>query len=263
MNNINIGIANLIIKNKIKNSYFNDNFLNESKKIVNNFFDILKNSPILQLEFNVYNNLNDKYISNDIAATRYIDNNIKKFEIYTIDEVLNEHNKLNFIISENQPIPNDPQIILFNAINTLIIESLKNPDDIDVDAIHESFTCVLNHIKTPKTLNSNSNIIENYEINDDIINIAITKFNERYNNLNENDISLIKKLVYADALEKQNILEEYKNETLNILNSLNNEAINENINIAKQKIIEMKFDINTVDDNIINLYTLKNNLYTH
>ena len=84
MKNTNIGIANLVISNKLKESYFNNNLIEESKKLTTDFLDIVKSSPILQLEFKVFNNLDNKVIENDLIATRYIDSNIKLFEIYTI-----------------------------------------------------------------------------------------------------------------------------------------------------------------------------------
>ena len=87
MENVNIGIANLIISNKLKESYFNDNLIVESKKIAKDFFDVVKESPVLQLEFKVFNNVENKHIENEQAATRYIDNNIKLFEIYTNEEI--------------------------------------------------------------------------------------------------------------------------------------------------------------------------------
>jgi len=79
MKNINIGIVNLMISNKLKDSYFTNTLIEESKKATLDFFNVVKNSPILQLEFNVFNNLENKHIGDDLAATRYIDSNIKLF----------------------------------------------------------------------------------------------------------------------------------------------------------------------------------------
>ena len=87
MKNTNIGIANLVVSNKLRDSYFNNSLIEESKKITTDFFEVVKSSPILQLEFKVFNNLENKTIENDLAATRYIDSNIKLFEVYTIDEI--------------------------------------------------------------------------------------------------------------------------------------------------------------------------------
>ena len=185
MKNANIGIVNLIISNKLKDSYFNNKFIEESKKIAFDFLDIIKSSPILELEFKVFNNIENKCIESDIAATRYIDNNIKLFEVYTIQEIDKEHEKLTSLYEEvpafYSQIEQD-KLKLYEAIDNLIRESLQDYDNINVDNIHESFTLVLNHIKTPR-----KSLIENVDvkpINEDVIEIAVNKFNEKYESLN-------------------------------------------------------------------------------
>lgn len=258
MKNANIGIVNLIISNKLKDSYFNEKLIDESKKIAFDFFDVIKNSPILQLEFKVFNNMEDKHIENDIAATRYIDNNIKLFEVYTIQEIEKEREKLLPFLSENNIPLNDEKALLFNAVDTLIEESLKRSDEINVDGIHEAFTIVLNHIKSPKKQLMES--VDSKDINDDVIEIAVDKFNEKYESLNEDDKNLLQTLIKANDSEKQNLLESYKSETLTILEGINKENSRENIAKAIQKIKEMAYKKDNVDDNIISLHELKREL---
>ena len=262
MKNTNIGIANLVISNKLKDSYFHNNLIEEAKKLTTDFFAVIKSSPILQLEFKVLSNLENKHIENDLGATRYIDDNIKLFEVYTIQEIDAERQKLNDFLLENV-VPEitdasyDPERInLYNAIDTLITESLNVPDKVDVDSIHDSFEIVLNHVKSPKkeTLTEN---LEMKDIDEDVIEIAIGKFNEKYDTLNESDKNLLKKLIKSTDDEKQGLLEEYKTECLTILESVPKDTIEEkNTKIANaiRKIKEMKYGKNTVDDNIIGLH---------
>ena len=139
MKNTNIGIANLVVSNKLKNSYFNHELIEESKKLTTDFFNAVRNSPILELEFKVFNNLENKTIENDLAATRYIDSNIKLFEVYTISEIEAERTKLNKFLLENviakitaENFDYDPKRIdLYNAIDVLITESLNDYDKVD------------------------------------------------------------------------------------------------------------------------------------
>lgn len=258
MKNANIGIVNLIISNKLKDSYFNHNLIEESKKLTFDFFNVVKSSPILQLEFKVFNNIENKHIENDLIATRYIDNNIKLFEVYTIEEIDAERQKLAKFVDENSTPLDDKRVKLYNAIDTLIMESLNDYDKINIDAMHESFTIVLNHLKESK-----KQLIENVDVesvNDDVIEIAVDKFNEKYNSLNEEDKNLIKTLVKANDEEKKSLLEAYKNESLSLLEALNNNGIKEKITSAIQKIREMKFNSQSVDDDIISLHELKKDL---
>jgi hypothetical protein len=256
MKNVNIGIANLIVSNKLKESYFNENLIGESKKIAFDFFGVVKSSPVLQLEFKVFNNMETKHIENDQIATRYIDNNIKLFEVYTIEEIDAERAKLKPFIGESVIPVDDERVKLYNAIDALINESLKISDEVDVDNIHESFTFVLNHIKSPK-----KELLENVDVeplNEDVLEIAVGKFNEKYASLDESDKELLKTLIKANWREKKELLETYKTETLTILEGIND--YQDHITKAIQKIKEMIYDKKTVDNNIIGLHEFKKEL---
>lgn len=260
MENINIGIVNLILSNKLRESYFSSEMILESKSILNEFINIVKNSPILQLEFKVFDNIENKYIDNELSATRYIDNNIKLFEVYTLKEIKSERNKLKRFISENSFNKKSPKVKLYSAINDLICESLSDYNDIDVDKIHESFTYVLNHIKQPKlqTELDKSNII-----NEEVIEIAINKYNEKYANLDESDKILLKNLVKSNDEQKYKLLETYKTEVIELLENLNNNNVQEGITKAITKINEMNYNLNSKEfstkiiDDIISLHELK------
>ena len=113
--------------------------------------------------------------------------------VYTLEEIEAERAKLNNFISEDSiPVDNE-KVQLYTAINTLITESLKINDDVNVNDIHESFTFVFNHIKSPKKA-----LLENVDVeivNEDVIEIAVEKFNEKYTSLNENDKELLRTLI--------------------------------------------------------------------
>jgi hypothetical protein len=259
MKNTNIGIANLVISNKLKESYFNDNLIEESKKLTLDFFNIVKNSPILQLEFKVFNNIENKHIDNDLVATRYIDNNIRLFEVYTIAEIDAEREKLNAFIDEGRVPIDDYKVQLYNAIDNLIKESLNDYSKIDVDNIHESFTFVLNHVKEPKHMEAQ--LVENVEdVNEEIVEIAVDKFNQKYESLNEDDKNLLQLLIKSNDKEKEQLLESFKSESLTILEGINKDTVKENILKAIQKIKEMKYNKANVVDDIISLHELKRDL---
>lgn len=260
MENLNIGIANLVISDKLKDSYFNNELLNESKALANDFLNVIKSSPILQLEFKVFNNIENKEIENELLATRYIDNNIKLFEIYTIDEINDEHKKLESYVKDYS-VDNE-KIKLYEAINNLILNSVNTYDNVDVDKIHESFITVLNHVKTikPKNINENTDDI----LNEEIINIAISKFNEKYYTLHENDRELLKRIIKSNTTEKKEMFESYKKENLVILNELSKKENDNNtldkINKTISKINDFHYNIETINESIVDLYELKKGL---
>jgi hypothetical protein len=242
----------------LKDSYFNHSLIEESKKLTTDFFDVVKKSPILQLEFKVFSNLENKHIENDLEATRYIDSNIKLFEVYTIAEIDAEREKLNEFAQSGSIVAELERASLYNAIDNLITESINDYDKIDVDVIHESFNFVLNHIKTPKKVLVES--VDVKPINEDVLEIAIEKFNERYDTLNESDKNLLKRLIKSTDKEKETLLEEYKTDSLNLLEGIQKDKAEEKITKAILKIKEMKFNSKTVNDDIISLHEFKKEL---
>lgn len=257
MSNINVAIANLYVTKKVKDSYFNCSILEESKNISSDFLEVVKNSPILQLEYKVYNNIESKHIDNDLTAGKYIDNNIKLFEVFTLKEIEAEHKKLEKFV-KNTKI-NEDRYDLYTNIGVLINESLLDYKDVNVDNIHESFTYVLNYLKEPKPEPIDSNLI-----NENVIEIAINKFNEKYESLNEDDKSLLKKILKSNLAEKENIFDNIKKENLLILETVNKGEISEvtetKLSSTIKRISEMKFNKKTVDDDIIHLHEFKKRL---
>ena len=260
----NIGTANLILTSILVKSYINENFNDDNKNLLKEFYNLINESPILELELKVINNIENKSIKDNTLAMRYIDDNIKLFELYTIDDVKNERNKIKQIlnnIDDNNIIIDNEKIKLYEYIETLIDESLKYGDDVNVDALHESFEFVLNYLNNNENVNDvkTSNILKN--INEDVINIAINKFNDKYSKiLKEDDLMFFKKIVKSSLNDKKQIFEEYKNDNLNILKDLNLKTSNKKIEETVNKIKNMKFNPNTINSDLIKLYDLKLNL---
>ena len=256
MKNFNIGISNSIIVNKINQINENENI--ELKRIISEYIEIIKNSPILTLEFKRYNNIENKYIDNDVLANRYIDNNIKLFEIYTIDEILNERKKIVKFLNNNNILTEGKikKIKLYESINNLIINSICDYSEIDVDLIHESLITVLNHLKRPKIVNETIKL----KLNNDIVEIAVKLFNKKYNLLENDDKKLIKKLINYSYEDKINLFNDIKTNALNELKNHRSEILNERIDKAIKKINDMNNTTNNINDNIITLYELKKNL---
>lgn len=258
MENINIGIINMIISNQLKESYFNSDLLVETNTNTNKFFNIIKESPILQLEFKIYKNIDNKHIENEILATRYIDNNINLFEIYTIEELETERAKLKEFMIDESKLLDDDKVKLYNSIDNLIKESLQHHANVNVDVVHESFATVLKHIKEPKI-----NLLENDDvglINEEVLEIAIEKFNKKYELLDENDKKLFQKLIKANDSGKKEIFETQKKESLETLEKLNKDNVKDNVTKVIQKINEMKYNKDKIINDIVDLYELKKEL---
>ena len=92
------------------------------------------------------------------------------------------------------------------------------------------------------------------------VEIAVEKYNEKYSALSESDRELIKLLIKATPQEKKDLFEEYKVENLQMLNSLNEEKNSEKVEKTINKINEMVFNEETIDDDLIDLHELKQGL---
>lgn len=261
MKNVNIGIANLVISNKLKESYFNNTLIGESKKVAFDFLDVVKNSPALQLEFKVFNSIENANIESEMLAGKYIDEAIQAFEIYTIEEIDAERAKLNEYVGEVPPFYNESEqkkLKLYNAIDALITESLNTGANVDIDNIHESYTQVLSHIREPK-----KGLLENVDVelvNDDVLEIATRKFNEKYDGLNEEDKNLLQRLIKSTNDEKKTLLETMKTETRIKLGRITDTTAKVVASKAIEKINEMVYNDKEVDDHIIGLHELTKNL---
>lgn len=269
MENINIGLINLIVSENFKNNYFTETKLNEnvdekSKILVGDFLSVVKSSPILMTEFKIFNNIENKHIENELAASRYIDNNIKLLEIYTIDEINNERKKIKPFFNENVDLSEyEEKINLYESINCLVLESLKNYDDVDVDKMHESFTFIVNHLKKPKDgdgLDDTIKTIDIENINESIIKIAINKFNEKYSSLPDEDKTLFNFLIESNEKEKENVFEEEKKNVIKILENIDDKSLISKKLMVLEKVKSMKYSKTTINEDMIKLHELKKGL---
>lgn len=258
---INIGYIKECLNKKMANSLINEDvdFVDEN---VNNFITIISESPILKKEYDIFESILNNRISSEVVASRFIDKTISLMENYSIDEINKEHEKLNTINVEGVSLDESKSNIINDVIN-IIYESNKSNNSIDINLLYESYTNVLNYI-TKETSVKNTNKKNNIEINESVLNIALDKFNEKYSNLNESDIHLLKKIINSNYNDKVGLFEEFKSNNIKILSeSLKNENETNNINKYEKAIEKIKNIIiseSNVNDEIIKQYDLSKGL---
>lgn len=259
----NIGVAKSIVSQKLMDSLMTQKNISESKKLAAKFFEIVKESPLLQLEFKIFNNLENQHITNDIYATRYVDNNINLFEQYSIEEIENEHKKLSGFISEDTTTIDSEKISLYEGIENILLENAKKGLP-DVDLLHESFVNVVEYIKT--NINEEENILESdtigipEEFNEKLIEMAVDKFNEKYSSLNEDELKLVQRLISLDNKGKEKLLIQLKEDIVHKLEEGDNNGIEDKVNITIDKVKKIQFTEATVIKDITNLYDFKKSI---
>ena len=149
----------------------------------------------------------------------------------------------------------DDRVKLYESISILIEESLKVGGDVDVDEIHVAFDTVLGHLTKTK-----EEVPEVSAINEEVLEMAINKFNEKYESMTSEEVDLFKKLISSTQEEKKALFEEYKNENVKTLEKLQEENSNDKIAKSLEKINEMKFDPKEADSHIVKLFELKRGL---
>jgi hypothetical protein len=109
-----------------------------------------------------------------------------------------------------------------------------------------------------------SNGSEKYLNVDFIFNNAIKKFNDKYSHLSEGEKRILKVLIKENIQEKENLFNTMLNETIEKVNTLliseESSEISNKLLKVKEKINEMKFNEQTLIDDIVKINNLKESL---
>src|SRR5689334_13473106 len=120
----NFGFAKTIVSNRLSNEFLNEGAV-KSNDLAAKFLSLVKESKVLQQEFKIFENLENKHITNDALATRYIDENIKLFEQFSKKEMVEAHNKLVDFMDESFLDIDPKKSKLYEAIDNLLFETAK------------------------------------------------------------------------------------------------------------------------------------------
>jgi hypothetical protein len=257
-----------VLKNKVSNllgeAYVNDSNLNEAKNVFTDFNNTISNSPILTLQYIIYKNLENKTIKEENSAIRYIDENIVLINQYDKKDIINEIEKLKKFDFDKEIDTNKKS--LFEAIQTMLLEASKGTRSTNVDKLHESFEFVLQHITSDKKehiTESSPKMIESnpFFTYKTVIKSAITKFNDKYSHLSEDERRILNILLENDSTKKRELFDNLKTETIKILEEKSTDEDDE----EKEKITKvttiieaMNYEELSLVNSIVELNNLKN-----
>jgi hypothetical protein len=254
--------------------------LNETASI-KQFVNLLKESPLLKLEYSIFENIASKHIPNEDLAIKYIDENVKllKDAGYT-RELFEAENKKFLPLIEGVQFSNTDNKELFEKIHTLLYESLPGKKTTNVNKLHDAFAFVLEHVKTnePKVIVETVTLpaeLNQINANDFIVGKSIAAFNEKYSSLLSEDEVLVLKSVIAESLSaKENTFNLIKENTISFLTEFIDELkgkedvdINEQREVATyiertnqsiEAISKMKFNESTYLNDVTKLIDFKN-----
>lgn len=247
---------------KIKTTFNNlliediSNKSNDNKIIFKEFLKVIKESAILKTQFNVYFNIENKLEENEFKSSEFIKENINLLSKFTKEEIIGENKKLVTILNKHkltlikENYVNDD---LHNSITNLIFKN-KN-----IDSIVESLSKIVDYTKT--------NLKESKKTNLDLPetnlvgNIMVEKYNEKYNDFNEEDKKLLKSIFESNETKKETILKELKTECITLVNKrlveVNDSAEKETLLNVKENLLNIEFIKESFNNNISKLIELK------
>ena len=229
------------------------------KAIAKQYLKLVKENKAVRLQTMVYSNLEGISSKDDKYIDAYISENIKLLKSVTKHDK-NEVNKKLTKILENKLV-SKIKIDYPDNLKSLHnhIHNLDSPT-FNVDSIIESRNGI------------NGYIIENEEreaISESLVptklltKITARKFNEKYQDLTEDEIKLVKTIQTSNTDEREVLLKEMVNECIELVNEnvkTANDNVKEKLLNVKERLLENKFNEDTFTTDIIKLIDLKQSL---
>ena len=138
----------------------------ENKKkatILNKFFKMIQESPLLKIQYLVYKNLENGTSTKERLAERYINQNLKLMESFKWEDIVkaNKDAKLELVGDYAAEVSNGKEE-LYEAIHTLI-KSVTKSDFSDIDRAQNAFDFIMEHLmKNRPTLLQKIQNIQSY-----------------------------------------------------------------------------------------------------
>lgn len=234
---MNINSINLAILNQLNESANKNIVLQE-------YINIVKSSPLLLAEQEIYESFKTKHFKNDIIATNYINDKLKSLEQFKSSDLKKLDESLEKLVKKHQlnvdSNINNIDLDIHNVIN----ETINNKKNIDV--LYESISNIVDTMTTP------NNITEN------VVKSGINEYNNKFD-LSIEDINFVKTLSESND-NKKDLLKNLKTDVIDLINKTNDPSLTNVINETIQKINNTPDDESSLNENVINLYELKKEL---
>lgn len=266
----------------IKSSLFTN--LNESASI-KQFVGILKESRLLKTVFSIYDNLENKQITNEDLAIKYIDENIKLIKGWSKEQFSDEMKKVSSLM-ENKQVLATKKNPLYEQIHVMLYESMvSTKKSTNVNKLHDAFSFVLEHLKTNGAQTITESDLEMPEMPEQkemisfILNKAITEFNKKYKGLlSEEELKILNSVMAGDESNMSSTFTNIKESALTSLKQFKNELesqdksamqiheqretdeVIENTSKSITNIEKLKFNESTFVKDVTDLISLKEEL---
>jgi hypothetical protein len=243
------------VKSKLNKAYSQDLIENTSKykKLYEEFLKTIKSSPVLMLEYTIYENLKKHNLDYN-ESLRFIEANISALSKIDKDVLLKENKKLQkFDLKEIQLSENKINLNknIENVINESVFKKITN-----VNKLHESVNFLIESLtkKDETQLKKSDN---NFKISH-VFNLAKKKLEEKFSNLQQDEMEVISTFIKGDEKNKKTIFENYKKSTKNFLlkekDNISSEVLTETFNFIES----LNYNNETAINDFSKLFEIKN-----
>lgn len=242
------------IKSKISQAYYSD-VINESNwygSLYKEYIKTIKSSPVLMLEYVIYQNLKKNNMGYD-ESLRYIDENILALSKIDAKKLNEENLKLEKFYLTDIKLDSDTEK-LNNSIHSIITESILKTKSTNINKLHSSVNLIVENLtkKIVKDEQINTSSFDSSKI----FNMTKKRLEESIQKMDDEKIELINLYIKKDFNElknKFNLLKEHVCSCVKNDSKLSKDIKDKSIDIIN----EMNFDSETFVENINKLYQIK------
>lgn len=243
------------VKSKLNKAYSQDliDNTNKYKKLYEDFLRTIKSSPILMLEYTIYENLKKNNLDYN-ESLRFIEANVSALAKIDKESLLKENKKIEKF-NLKDIILSEEKILLNKNIENVISESVYKKIT-NVNKLHESVNFLIESL-TKKEEVSLKKSDSTFKVSD-IFHLAKKKLEEKFSNLEKDEMEIISTFIKGDDKNKKIVFENYKKQTKNYL-------LNEKDNISSEVLTEtfdfidtLEYTPDTAVNNFSKLFEIKN-----
>ena len=243
------------VKSKLNKAYSQDLIENTSKykKLYEEFLKTIKSSPILMLEYTIYENLKKHNLDYN-ESLRFIEANISALSKIDKTELLKENKKLEKFNLKGIELSEDKITLnqnIENVINESVFKKITN-----VNKLHESVNFLIESL-TKKDEVKLEKSDKNFKVTH-IFHLAKKKLEEKFSNLQPDEMEIISTFIKGDEKKKKTVFENYKKTTKNFLlnekDSISSEVLTETFDF----IDSLEYNSETAVNNLSKLFEIKN-----
>lgn len=224
------------------------------KKKLGSALKLIKENQILRNQFKVYEDFRTYHSEDDLTISDFIAESIKPLANTPEKDIRSANNKFKKVVDE---LTNNKPIVESTVINTSISELVsgkRTADKVKAKSI------IREHIKSNQP---NEKLIEDYVPTDMLAKILVDRFNKKYEELSESDMAIIKSTLIADQDSRVSNFNTVVKECLDAVNtqlSSNDDVLKEKLLSVKERLLEMSYDSDNYENDMIKMITLKQSL---